>query len=44
MSNAFLNGVTISRSADTSPLSFDSIPEVVSLSGLGKTNPRGGRD
>jgi hypothetical protein len=39
MSNAFLNGVTISRSADTSPLSFDSIPEVVSLSGLGKTNP-----
>lgn len=39
MSNAFLNGVTISRSADTSPLSFSSIPEVNSLSGLGKTNP-----
>lgn len=39
MSNAFLNGVTISRSANTSPLSFSSVPEVNSLSGLGKTNP-----
>jgi hypothetical protein len=39
MSNAFLNGVTISRSANVSPLSFSSIPEVMSLSGLGKTNP-----
>lgn len=39
MSNAFLNGVTITRSANTSPLSFSSIPEVMSLSGLGKTNP-----
>jgi hypothetical protein len=39
MSNAFLNGVTISRSANVSPLAFVSIPEVMSLSGLGKTNP-----
>lgn len=39
MSNAFLNGVTISRSENVSPLSFSSIPEVMSLSGLGKTNP-----
>lgn len=39
MSNAFLNGVTISRSANASPLAFSSIPEVNSMSGLGKTNP-----
>lgn len=39
MSSAFLNGVTISRSAAVSPLSFSSIPEVNSFDGLGKTNP-----
>ncbi len=39
MSSAFLNGVTISRSAAVSPLSFTAIPEVNSFDGLGKTNP-----
>ena len=39
MSNAFLNGVTIQRSANVSPLVLSSIPEVNSMSGLGKTNP-----
>lgn len=39
MSNAFLNGVTISRSANSSPYSFSGIPEVTNMSGLGKTNP-----
>ena len=38
MSNAFLNGVTINRS-DLSPESYTAIPEVNSLSGLGRTNP-----
>jgi len=39
MSSAFLNGVTISRSASVSPLVFSAIPEVNSFDGLGKTNP-----
>lgn len=39
MSNAFLNGVTISRGDNASPQVYNAIPEVNSLSGLGKTNP-----
>jgi len=39
MSGPFLNGWTFSRSANTSPLSFTSISNVNTISGLGKTNP-----
>jgi len=39
MSNAFLNGVTISRGDGAGPEVFTPFPEVTSLSGLGKTNP-----
>jgi hypothetical protein len=39
MSEPFLNGWTFSRSANTSPASFSVLTDVVSLSGIGKTNP-----
>lgn len=39
MSNAFLGGVTISRSANVDPAVYSAISEVNSISGLGKVNP-----
>ncbi|MEE4290116.1 MAG: phage tail tube protein [Cycloclasticus sp.] len=39
MSNAFLNGVTIKRGDGAGTEVFNLFPEVISMSGLGKTNP-----
>ena len=39
MSDAFLNGVTIKRGDGADPEVFAAFPEVIAMSGLGKTNP-----
>ena len=39
MSSAFLNGVTIKRGDGEESETFTAFPEVISFSGLGKTNP-----